>query len=320
MAPVTTIGSAQPVMGSEPVDDPKIINALTEKLVSLAELHGRNATQATRFVTHNDNLTPEKAHDRNVIEAMADSPQDLLLQAHGATVTTLKGQRVLDTQGAQIVTHEPSLRVIITGALADPLLATILLTVGFLALIYGLTSPGFGVEIAAAVLIILGLVGQGFDINWAAFALLAIGVGLISYELVTPGFGAIGIGGIIVLSIGITFMITQPVRPLLVTQEHLAGLALLSATMTAPFAAFFGFITYKVWKAKTKKPLQFAYQSEVGVALDPISADTPGFVQVGGELWSARSAGALINKGEKVRILEKQGDTLVVEALKDGQP
>jgi membrane-bound serine protease (ClpP class) len=51
MAPVTTIGSAQPVRGTEPVNDTKVVNAVAEKAVSLAELHERNATQAARFVT-----------------------------------------------------------------------------------------------------------------------------------------------------------------------------------------------------------------------------------------------------------------------------
>jgi membrane-bound serine protease (ClpP class) len=69
MAPVTTIGSAQPVQGTELVNDTKVVNAVAEKAVSLAELHERNVTQAARFVTHNDNLTPEKAMSRNVIEA-----------------------------------------------------------------------------------------------------------------------------------------------------------------------------------------------------------------------------------------------------------
>jgi membrane-bound serine protease (ClpP class) len=51
MAPVTTMGSAQPVRGTEPVNDTKVVNAVAEKAVSLAELHERNATQAARFVT-----------------------------------------------------------------------------------------------------------------------------------------------------------------------------------------------------------------------------------------------------------------------------
>ncbi|MDQ3976474.1 MAG: ATP-dependent Clp protease proteolytic subunit, partial [Thermoproteota archaeon] len=111
MAPVTTIGSAQPVLGNQPVNDTKTINALKEKVVSLSELHGRNTTQAARFITHNDNLTPEKALDRNIIETIAENPQDLLNKAHNATITTKKGIKVLDISDAEIVKHEPTFRV-----------------------------------------------------------------------------------------------------------------------------------------------------------------------------------------------------------------
>jgi membrane-bound serine protease (ClpP class) len=319
MAPVTTIGSAQPVRGDTPVNDTKVINAVTEKAVSLAELHGRNATQASRFITHNDNLTPEKALSNNIIEAIAKDPNELLQNAHNSTVTTLKGPRVLDTLDANIVIHEPSLRVSLVNILANPVLSTTLLTIGFFAIIYGLTSPGFGGEIAGAAMIILALVGQGFDVNWAAFGLLAIGVGLVAYELYSPGFGAIGVGGIIVLILGSTLMITQPVKPILVSEEHLGNLALLSTVIVAPFAGFFGFITYKAWKAKTMKPLQFAFQDEVGTALDYISDIKPGFVLVGGEYWRAKTRGAEINKGNKIKIVGKEDDMLVVEPLPEGK-
>lgn len=42
-------------------------------------------------------------------------------------------------------------------------------------------------------------------------------------------------------------------------------------------------ITCKVWKVKEIKPMQFLLQSEVGIALDSISANGIGFVIVGGE-------------------------------------
>ncbi|HZA64141.1 MAG TPA: ATP-dependent Clp protease proteolytic subunit, partial [Nitrososphaeraceae archaeon] len=150
MAPVTTIGSAQPVLGNQPVNDTKTINALKEKVVSLSELHGRNTTQAARFITHNDNLTPEKALDRDIIETIAENPQDLLNKAHNATITTKKGIKVLDISDAEIVKHEPTFRVILVDFLSNPLISTTFMTIGFFALIYGFTSPGFGVEIAAA--------------------------------------------------------------------------------------------------------------------------------------------------------------------------
>lgn len=318
MAPFTTIGSAQPVSGGGmPVNDTKVINAVTEKIVTLAELHNRNATQATRFITHNDNLTPEKALQNNVIEAVAQDPQDLLDGAHGQTVNTLGGPKTLATAGARVVVHEPSLRVSLVSVLANPLISTTLLTVGFFALVYGLTSPGFGGEVAGAAMIILALVGQGFDINWAAFALLAIGVGLVAYELYSPGFGALGAGGIIVLLVGTTLMITQPVRPVLIREEHLGNLALLSALIVALFGGLIGLITYKAWKAKTKKPVQFLFQSEEGTALDPISAGRPGFVSVGGEYWRAKTQdGVEVAKGQKVKVIGKEADLLIVEPLK----
>lgn len=318
MAPFTTIGSAQPVLGNMPVNDTKTINALTEKVVTLAQLHNRNATQAARFITHNDNLTPEKALENNVIEAIANDPEELLQNAHNSTVNTLAGPKVLDTQNARIVVHEPSLRVSLVDVLANPLLSTTMLTIGFFALIYGLTSPGFGGEIAGAIMIILSLVGQGFDINWGAFALLAIGVGLIAYELYSPGFGVLGIGGMVVLVIGTTLMITQPVRPLLITEEHLSNLSLLTTIIIAPFGGFFGLITFKAWKAKTKKPVQFEFQSEVGITDDPISSAKPGFVVVGGEYWRAKTTGGIeIGKGQKVRVVRKEADLLIVEPLQE---
>ena len=319
MAPVTTIGSAQPVQGTVPVNDTKVINAVAEKAVSLAELHERNVTQAARFITHNDNLTPEKAMERNVIEAVAASPEELLAIADGVTVTTLNGQKVLHTADAEIIIYESSLRTQLVNFLSNPLIATTLMTIGFFALIYGIVSPGFGIEIAGAVFIILGLLGQGLDINWGAFALLALGIGLVAYELYSPGFGAIGIGGIAVVAIGTVFMITQPVRPLLVTEQHLGNLATLSIITIAPFAGLMALITYKVWKVKKEKPKQFVLQSEEGVALDSISTNRIGFVIVGGEYWKAKSSRGdeEINKGDKIKVVRKESDLLIVEHLQN---
>ena len=315
MSPVTTIGSAQPVLGIEPINDTKIINALKEKVISLSELHHRNATQAARFITDNDNLTPEKALSRNVIESIASDPEELLSKADNFTVTTYKGAKVLHLSNSEIEKHSPSLRVVLVSFLSNPLIATVFLTIGFFAIIYGLTSPGFGAEIVGAILIILGLVGQGFDINWAAFALLAIGAGLIAYELYSPGFGAMGIGGIIVLSIGSVLMITQPIRPLLIQEEHLGTLAMSSALIILPFGVLMGFVTYKVWRSKKQSKVDFMLQSSEGIALDTISRNKQGFVLIGGEYWKARTNKSNIRKGDRVKILSKDGHVLTVERI-----
>ena len=252
---------------------------------------------------------------RNIIEAIAENPQDLLMKAHNATVITQQGIKVLNLSDAEIVKHEPSLRVMLVDFLSNPLIATTFLIIGFFALIFGFTSPGFGVEIAGAILIILSLVGQGFDINWAAFALLAIGAGLIGYELYSPSFGALGNGGIAVIVIGIGLMITQPVRPLLIKEEHLGNLAVLSSIIILPFAVLMGYITYKVWQSKRKKKVAFVLQSNEGTTLDIISNKKYGFVLVGGEYWKAKSNKSDIKRGERIRVVDKQGPFLIVESL-----
>jgi membrane-bound serine protease (ClpP class) len=170
-------------------------------------------------------------------------------------------------------------------------------------------------------MIILGLLGQGLDINWGAFALLALGIGLIVYELYNPGFGAIGIGGIVIVAIGTMFMITQPVQPLLIREEDLENLVTVSIITITPFAGLMALITYKVWKVKKRKPIEFVLQSEEGVALDSISANRTGFVIVGGEYWKAKSSTGdeKINKGDRVKVVGKEADLLIVEHLHDGK-
>src|ERR671918_79123 len=302
MAPFTTIGSAQPVAGSQPINDTKIINALKTKLISIANLHDRNATQAARFVTHNDNLTPRMALQHNVINTIAEGPHELLNnKAHNATIYTLEGPKVLDTSNAEIVKHQPSVRVMLASTLANPMISSILFTIGFFVLIFGFSS-------------------QGFDINWAAFALIAIGAGLLAYEIYSPSFGALGIGGAAIMSIGIALMITQPVKPLLIREQHLQDMMYISILAISPFAALMGIIAYKVWESKKKrmKPrVDFITQSDKGLAVDDISGTGEGFVLVGGEYWKAKTESHKldIKKGDRVKIIDKKGRILVVRKL-----
>ncbi|MGC1131840.1 MAG: nodulation protein NfeD [Nitrososphaeraceae archaeon] len=321
MAPFTTIGSAQPVAGSQPINDTKIINALKTKMVSIANLHERNSTQAARFVTHNDNLTPRMALRHNVINAIAEDSAALLNdKAHNSTINTLEGPMVLDTSNAEIVKHQPSLRVMLASILANPMISSILFTIGFFVLIFGFSSPGFGIEIIGVAIIILGLLGQGFDINWAAFALIAIGVGLLAYEIYSPSFGAVGIGGVAIMSLGIALMITQPVRPLLIREEQLQNMMYISILVISPFAALMGIIAYKVWESKKKRMksgVDFTTQNDKGLAVDDISGTQEGFVLVGGEYWKAKTESHKldIKKGDRVKIIDKKGHVLVVRKL-----
>jgi hypothetical protein len=72
------IGSCQPVTGTgEPITETKYVNYLTGLMRSHAWLHSRNETAAELFVTENLNLHAEEALHFEVIDFIAESPQDL---------------------------------------------------------------------------------------------------------------------------------------------------------------------------------------------------------------------------------------------------
>jgi membrane-bound serine protease (ClpP class) len=314
MAPFTSIGSAQPVLGSTPVNDTKTINALTEKLEGLARLHDRNVTQAIRFVTHNDNLSPEEALANHVVEGVAGDIDSLLAEADGRTVQTLAGARVLSTAGAGVERLAPSIRVVLIGVLTDPVVSALLTGIGFLALILGFTSPGWGAEVTGVVLLLLGLIGQVFNVNFVALALMAIGAGLLVFELYTPSFGIAGVGGILVLGVGMALMVTQPVGPVLVVPSYFTYFVTALAGGLALSGALFGFLLYKVVRVTRLRRVHGAYPQGEGRAVDQLGPDRAGFVVVAGEYWQA-TARAPVAAGERIRVVGREGKVLLVERL-----
>ncbi len=314
MAPYSIIGSSQPVIGTVPTNESKIVNAIVGKLVSLAELHGRNSTQVARFVTHNDNLTPEMALKNHVIEVIADNPDALMSKANGMKVRTLHGEVVLDTLNAHIVKYQPSVRATLLSALSDPIVSTMFLSIGILAIILGLSHPGFGAEVFGGILLLLGLVGQGFDVNWAALVFMGIGAGLLVFELHVHGFGIIGVGGVIVLAIGMALLVVQPVRPLLVPSSYATDTITTLSLMLIPLAALFGFLMFKAFKATRMKKIFTKFPVGKGRAIDDISSERVGYVSIAGENWRAKSS-TYIKSGSTVKTVGNKDGILSVEPI-----
>jgi len=314
MAPHTIIGSAQPVVGGQPTTEPKIINFLKEKMRSLAELHGRNDTQAVRFVTHNDNLGPEEALKYNVIEAIASSPEELLEKADGAVVKRLEGEVTLETRNARLVKISPGIRAQVLSVLSDPIVSSLLISLGILVLILGFTSPGFGAEIAGGIMVLLGLLGMGFNVNLVGILLALIGAGLIIYEIYSPGFGAFGIGGLISLGLGLVLLIGYPPTPIYVSEAWIQQAYITIVTVLIFIGGFLIFLIYKALKAQRRKPYLPLDYREVGRAVDDIRRGEEGYVLVAGEYWRAFAV-ADIKKGEKIRVVEKKDGFLVVEPI-----
>lgn len=314
MAPHTLIGSAQPVVNGVPSNETKLINFLVGKMRSMAELHGRNATQAARFVTHNDNLGPEEALRLGVIEVIAEDVGDLLEKADGMTVKTLRGERVLRLAGAGVERLGPDLRVQLLRILSDPLISGILISVGFLALVIGLSSPGFGAEIIGGALIVLGLVGQGFNINWAGLGLVILGSVFVLYEFYSGGVGAAIVGGIILLAVGLILLVRAPPGIIYIATSILDELLFSIIIVASVVAAFLGFVMFKVLRVARRGRYPIAPLAEYGRAAEDIPRGRIGYVVVGGEYRRAL-AQADIKENQRVRVIGEKEGYLLVEPL-----
>jgi len=315
MAPHTIIGSGQPVSfspfgGTQPINDTKIINALTAFLVEKAEMHGRNQTAAKGFILENLNMNAEDAKRYGVIEVVASSVDELLEEVDGTTITTTQGAFTLHSRGAETIHWSPSPRLTILRPLSDPMMAFFLFIIGLYALIFGLTSPGIGGEVVGAVLFVLGLIGLGVTgVNVGALILIGLGAALLIAELLTPGFGIMGGAGFSCTIIG-SFLLFP--SPWIVSPEWLNSLFTVTLAVPIAVGVFFIFAAYKVIKARRRRPVIGLMVGDKAEALEEIKPDKIGFIVYRGEYWKARS-GSKIRPKQRVVITGKEGPVLVVK-------
>ncbi|MCX8205085.1 MAG: nodulation protein NfeD [Candidatus Nezhaarchaeota archaeon] len=321
MTPGTVIGSAQPVAyspltGAEPADV-KVVNAVAKYMEQVATARGRNATAARLFVTENLNLGCWEALEAGVIDLVAEDLGSLLRELHGRSVSLGGSVYVISTEDAEVEWFEGGLRSKIVSILSSPELASVLFTVGLLSFALGLAYAQPASAIVGALLTILGLLGLGMDVNVVSMLLLIVGAVLLAAELLTPGFGLVGTSGIAILAIGLLLspFSASPER-WSIHPEWLSRLTLATYVVAAPLIGLFGFILYKVVKAKRLRPrLDLASPvGRVAVALDELGPSKKGFVMCDGEYWEAVSK-ERVASGERVRVVGKEGPVLVVERM-----
>ncbi|MGB7000504.1 MAG: nodulation protein NfeD [Halobacteriota archaeon] len=319
MSPGTTTGSAMPVEigleGRKPADN-KTINFFAGHMESIAASRGRNATQAKRFVTENDALNETTALERGIIDLIAEDETELLNKVDGMTVKIGGKNLTLATKNASLYVKKKTVRSSLLELLSNPQIALILLMVGIYGLIFGFMSPGTYVpEMIGAICLILGLYGMGlFGVNMFGVLLIIIAVILFIAEALTPTFGILTVGGAVCLIIGALIL---PNEPLLFNPESewFEGFFLTVIGIAAASAAFFLFAVGAVLVARRRKAKVGAEDliGKITKAETKIDADG-GTVKTRGEIWNARTLdGEMINKGDKVVIVDREGLTLIVK-------
>jgi membrane-bound serine protease (ClpP class) len=319
MAPHTIIGSCQPVSysplgGSQPIEDPKIVNAVSKFLVEKAGMHGRNETAARLFVEENLNLNAEEALKFKIVELLPNDLNELLRLMDGMKVKTAAGVVELETEDALVSQHFASVRVQLLTAISDPILASVLFLIGLYAVIFGLVSPGHGAEVIGATALIIGLIGLGLNVNLGSALLILLGAVLMIVEAYTPGFGVIGGTGLVCILIGSLLLIPFESARWMISYEWYAYFITIIIAITAILGVFTSFMVYKILRVRVKKPVIGEFIGEKVEAVDEITPDKIGFVRYKGEYWRARST-STVKRGDAAVIIGKDGAILIVKPL-----
>jgi membrane-bound serine protease (ClpP class) len=202
MTPGAVMGAATPVEGGTgEVADEKTVSAVRSTFAATAEERGRDPQVAEAMVD------PDVA-----IDGLVERGQLLTLTASQATDVGYADSLVADRAALladlgladrEVVETSPSLAERLARVITGPVVASLLLTVGMLALVADLLSGGIGVGVVAG-LGLLGLFFWGHMLagltGWEDIALVVLGLALIAVEVfVIPGFGVAGILGLVAL-------------------------------------------------------------------------------------------------------------------------
>jgi membrane-bound serine protease (ClpP class) len=317
MSDFTIIGSAQPVEitveGSKLVTDSKRINALVSWIETRAEMRNRNKTIAAKFITENLNLNETSALSYQVIEHISPSLNQLLIDINGTYVLTSGGEVLINTIDAKKIYYTPSIGISLMKFFSNPILTSLLFMLGIFAIIFGISSPGFGAEVFGVIAILLSLVGSGFSVPILSIIFIIIGCLLLIIEIfVTPGFGIIGIGGVISLLFGGIFLIPNYSTNWAISMAWINDAIAVIIVVAVLIAIFFIFLLYKIILIRKKKAAVGNIVGETAKTVDMITPYKSGYVRFKGELWQA-TADTTIAANTKVIIIEKDESTLKVE-------
>ena len=334
MAPGTNLGAAAPVslFGSTPLPQPesttsgergkadhsatgtppdaeqtKVANDAAAYIRGLAVLHGRNADWAEKAVREAVSLSYDAALNQRVIDLVASDLPDLLAQADGRSVIVQGRPMRLETRGLQVVSIEPTWRDRLLGLLTDPSIVYLLILAGIFGVAFELLHPGvYAPGVIGVICLLVG--GYGLDllpIDYAGLALALLGLGLMTAEAFVPAFGAFVLGGATAFVIGSLMMFDMQGARLPLSM--IAGATLASAML-------FGALLSLLLRAR-RRHVVTGTATLIGLPGRIIGwTGSEGEVLVQGERWRARATRPL-QPGQSVRVIERDGLTLLVQAM-----
>jgi membrane-bound serine protease (ClpP class) len=211
-----TIGAATAVDLEGNKATEKVISYMREMMASTAEANGRNRNVAMGMVdegleisdviTSSDTITvvDVEGFRSGKLITLSTSTAIKLNIANKQIETYTELLAYLNVKEESVQDIKPTWSILLVRFLTNPTVAPLLMSLGFLGLLFEVKSPGFGFPGAIGLILLSLFFGSHFLVGLADFIEIIILIGgfvLVLIEIfVIPGFGLIGImGGILII-------------------------------------------------------------------------------------------------------------------------
>jgi membrane-bound serine protease (ClpP class) len=328
--PGATIGAATPIIGTGEKASEKMVSAMRSEFRALAEAQGLDPRVAEAMVD-------EEIAVPGVVEAgklLTLSAEEALQvgYARGEFATLDELLIELGARNATVRAMSPNWAENIVRFLTNPVFAPLLLSLGFLGLLFEVKTPGFGVGG------LVGLIGLGLFFGahlivglagWEEMILIAAGLVLVALEVfVIPGFGVAGALGIVALGAGLVMSMLGRFPTFMDLGTAFAAIGVAMA-LTGAFS--YAFLRHLQWSRRLGGIfLRTATTKEAGYISGDVRPDLEGHVGVaatslrpagvgifGDERIDVVSEGPWIDEGSKIEIMQSEGYRHVVREVEE---
>ena len=260
-------------------------------------------------------LPAQAVIDRHIAQFAAASIPDLLDKLDGTMAPTTGGNVTLHTKIARSPSETP-VDVRFTGlgpvdrvlhAMASPAAIYVLLVLGFAAIAFELTQPGFGFAGFSGIgMLALGVYGLTVvPSSWIGLGLLVLGIVGMAADVVLRRLGPLTFGGLLAFVLG-SVLAFRAVAPPIRISPWLIGFFAASSLLYYGFA-----LTVATQSRERITSTQRGLVGLVGEARGELKPEGPVFVK--GALWRGRSGDGPIPAGTRVRVRAVEGLVLRVE-------
>ncbi|QCR32930.1 nodulation protein NfeD [Lysinibacillus sp. SGAir0095] len=324
MVPNATIGAAAIIDSAGNAADEKSNSFWIAAMEAAAESQDRKPIYARAMADKNVDLPENQAPEGQLLTLSAE--EALKVGYSNGTVANLNELlETLNLSDTEVVSVEPTFAEKVARFITNPMVVTLLLSIGLFGLVMELFSPGFGfpglIGLSSFGLFFFGHTVAGFA-GYESVVLFIIGLALLIAELFVPG-GIIGI-------IGGALMIIS----LLFAGESVVHMAY--SILIAVFIAIIGMVILMKFFGKNlhvfnKLILRDATTTEegyvsnvnrveligkIGQSITPLRP--AGTIIVGNERIDAVSEGSYIEANKKVEVIQVEGSRIIVRETNKG--